>query len=586
VQGPGSAHLPDQNDPRSAIDAVWDKSCIVHLDPASPQVLRVKTADLSGHVAVDHPRFHLMSDDLGLIFAPDEYADPNQPRELWLQQVVATGNAVCVVRETNQQTRSISSDKLQLNTDRTEHGRLFARTILADGSVQALQGDETLGAEHLRVDLVPAIASDRATAGDVANQEGDVELDALEATENVRVTGKNSSAAVGSRLKIVMVDGHPQVTLYGSKDQPAVASDKDSTISGPEILLSAADQTSSVQGPGTLTTVAAAAPPPASAGSETPDASQPTSPARPVKLSWNQSASLDGKANLIRVLDDVNIESKDAQGATDLAHANELNLVLTSAPGLPAAPGAHAKPITQPAEIGGPDDFNFMRNKQVQSFILLHKAQIETSVTDQAGNLLRRSDIFSERIDYNTITRRLLVPGPGRMLVEDHRPAAAEDAPGGNVVTGRGVTAFQWNKELYYDEQKRTAEISGGVVIVHRDDGPRPNPIHIDADTATAEFQPTNSADSQSPDATGQLQIGHLTVAGHVTVVTESATIRCGEADYDPVSYQLVCSGADEGPATLLDAQHDNAEFSQIVIDTKTNLIVKAVDVSMHHRGD
>jgi hypothetical protein len=588
VQGAGSADLPDDADAKGAVHAVWDKSCIVHLDPNSGRVLRVKTIDLSGHVAVDHPKFNLMSDDLGLVFVPGAPStDATAPEQLQLGQVLATGNAVCVVHETEQRTRSISSDKLQLNTDRTPDGRLFAKTILADGSVHALQDQETLGAEHLRVELLPAVLPDRPKAADAENQEGDVQLDTLEATENVRVTGKNSTAASGNRLTIVMTDGHPKVTLYGSKDQPAVAADKDSTISGPVILLSAADQTSSVNGPGTLSTTAQAAAPPPAVGEQSPENPQnppPNANARPIKMSWQQSADLDGKANLIRVLQDVNIESKDASGTVDLAHANELNLLLTDQ--APATGAAHPAATTQPAEIGGPDDFNFMRNKQVQSFILIKKAQIESSAADQAGKVLRRSDIFSDRIEYNVISRKLLVPQAGKMLVEDHRPAAAADDPNANPVTGRGVTAFKWDKELYYDEAKRTAEISGGVVIVHRDDGPKPNPIHIDADTATAEFQASNPDENQSDDATAQLQIGHLTVAGHVTVVTESATIRCGEADYDPTNFQLICSAADEGAATLLDAQHDNAEFSQIVIDTRTNLIVKAVNVSMHHQGD
>jgi hypothetical protein len=588
VQGPGSADLPDEADAKGAVHAVWDKSCIVHLDPNSGQVLRVKTVDLSGHVAVDHPKFNLMSDDLGLVFVPgapaSDSTDSTAPQQLQLGQVLATGNAVCVVHESEQRTRSISSDKLQLNTDRMPDGRLFAKTILADGSVHALQDQETLGAEHLRVNLLPANAPDHAKAADSENQEGDVQLDTLEATENVRVTGKNSTAAAGNRLTIVMVDGHPKVTLFGTKDQPAIAADKDSTISGPEILLSAADQTSSVQGAGTLSTTAqAAAAPPAPGADVSQNPPADASKARPIKLSWAQSADLDGKANLIRVLEDVNVESKDASGTLDLAHADELNLTLADTT---ATPGAAHPASSEPADIGGAGDFNFMRNKQVQSLILIKKAQIESSVSDAAGKLLRRSDIFSDRIEYNVISRKLLVPQAGRMLVEDHRPAAAGDDPNSNPVTGRGVTAFKWDKELYYDEAKRTAEISGGVVIVHRDDGPKPNPIHIDADTASAEFQPSNPDDPQSDDASAQLQIGHLTVAGHVTVVTESATIRCGEADYDPVNFQLVCSAADEEAATLLDAQHDNAEFSQIVIDTKTNLIVKAVNVSMHHHGE
>ncbi len=170
-----------------------------------------------------------------------------------------------------------------------------------------------------------------------------------------------------------------------------------------------------------------------------------------MKITWTKSATLDGKSNQIHVLGDVSAQSTSADGTVNTAHGSEMIATL-----IPAA-------STQPSiPVAGQSDFNFMRNKQLQSVSLRDKASVESTLCDASGSILRRYYIRSNQIDYDTIGRKLSVPVPGQMLVEDHTKAQAEN--GGQVGIGgggRGRTAFQWSQQLLYDELSRTRGYPG-----------------------------------------------------------------------------------------------------------------------------
>jgi hypothetical protein len=358
-------------------------------------------------------------------------------------------------------------------------------------------------------------------------------------------------------LKIVMVNAHPQVTLMG---KPATATDKDSTLSAGVIHLSGNDQISQVDGPGQMVTqVGGAGLGVPGAPAPAPDA-QPL-PARPMKLTWSQGATLNGKTNLIDVLGDVNAQSVSADGTIDVAHSKELIATLAAAP------------TTRPVVGGGQDDFNFMQNKQLQSVSLRSKASVKSTLSDAAGKVVRQYYIRSNQIDYDTVGRKMSVPMPGQMLVEDLRPPSAAAIPGQTPVGGRGYTAFQWSEELLYDELARSADLQGNVRIRHWDAGNKPKAMFLRADTVHAEFQPIDQSDDAAQTAdTPALEISHLTAEHHVEVDTSSGPLRCGVADYDPVKQLLICRAGDEGAVTIVDgAGNVQASFKEVRLDLQNN---------------
>jgi hypothetical protein len=262
-------------------------------------------------------------------------------------------------------------------------------------------------------------------------------------------------------------------------------------------------------------------------------------------------------------------------GALDIAHGGQMIVKLQSTA------------ATQPTDSTAPtaslatSDFNFMRNKKITTITLKDKVAAETALHDVSGTLLRRTDLYGDQLIYDVTVPSLLVPGPGRMLTEDHRPSTAPSDQGQNPLSGQGTTAFQWNKQLTYDQAKRLATIEGGVVIVHRPDGENPNQMRMDADSVTAELMPVNDADGNPTD---EIQLGRLTAEGNIRVVSgDTRTIRCTETDYDPAKHLLICRGTQDNPVLLLDAQHpDNATVSEVWLNTQTNLIEKITNISAH----
>jgi lipopolysaccharide export system protein LptA len=551
IEGAGKAHLPDPNEANTAIDASWDKNCIVHLTGPPGGSPQISSADLSGQVTVDHPKFNLTADDLSLTFDAPAAGGATQQ----LKGVRATGNAQCVVHESDQTARSLAGEELQLFTARDPDGKLYPKTIQADGAAQATEGQDNLAAEHIVISLLPKVSPTQNVIGQEQNgSEGDVQLDELNANDTVRVQSTSGASATGNNLKIVMVNGHAVVTLRGD---PAVAKDKDSTLVAKLIHLSANDQMSSVDGAGELDTVAGESP---SAGAA-PDVK--TLPTHPIKITWSQSATMDGKSNQIHVLGDVNALSTAADGTVNTAHGSELIATL-----IPSA-DAHV------VESEKQSDFGFMQNKQLQSVSLRKKASIESTLRDAGGAILRRYYIRSTQIDYDTIARRLSVPEPGQMLVEDHTKAQTDQgAEPGVGAGGRGRTAFEWSQGMMYDEMARTADLQGDVKISHWDDGAKPKHTFLSADVVHVEFQPMEQSDEgeQPASDTPQLEISHLMALHHVEVDTASGPMHCGEADYDPIKQLLICRAGDEGAVSMVDGQGNvQATFKEVRVNLLNN---------------
>lgn len=199
-----------------------------------------------------------------------------------MREITAIGDADCVIHDADQRDRQISGQQLQLFRDPGPDGTLYAKTIICDGSVHARQNDQTLAAEHLQIGLLPAPVGGKSQSEEAAT------LDKLIATTNVRVTGKDSSSASADELYVQMVDDHAHVTLLGSPSRDAVVKDRTSTMTGPVIHLSPHDQTASIDGPGTFD------------GLQQPK--DPSQKPRPLRLIWQQKATLDGKTNEVLVI--------------------------------------------------------------------------------------------------------------------------------------------------------------------------------------------------------------------------------------------------------------------------------------------
>jgi hypothetical protein len=572
ISGEGAAIVPDPNDPKSVLHAAWNKSCIVHFTDEGKSQTDIRTAELSGGVMIEHPRFHLTSEDLTLTFDPPR---PGEAGGSQLRQLDAAGNsenpAICVVKETGQQSRSVAGNQLHLFTARSG-GKVYAKSILADGSVKAIEQDQTLTADHLNIALLPASVNRpvKQPKSEDENEAANVELEKLSAQGSVHVAGKNGTSADADTLQTVMVAGHPRVTLRG---QPAKVVGKDSTVTGPEIVFSPSDQTSSVNGAGRLMAI-----------------QQPTAQSkkpRPMTLTWSNSAKVDGNTNEIDVNGDVNVLSKSEDGTVSTAHGQRVVMTLMDKPATqPSVPAK--KHSANPAAMEG-GDVDFLSNKQVRTVSLRDKAELDQSLSDAEGKLLRRSQLYGDQINYDTVEQQLTVPGSGQLRTANHmtEPAGAASQKT-SLAGGHGTTWFVWEKQLVYDEAKRIGTIDGGVIVAHVDDGPNPRPVRVDADQVVAQFAPGKVAAAAAPPGqpdAPQLQLSKLTASGTVRVKTGDTTVHCGRVDFDPTTDLLKCFAGGDGIVTVNNAQYPGgATFSEVWLNTKTNTLEKMFNVNVRGR--
>jgi hypothetical protein len=163
-------------------------------------------------------------------------------------------------------------------------------------------------------------------------------------------------------------------------------------------------------------------------------------------------------------------------------------------------------------------------------------------------------------------TRKLTVPGEGKMLVEDYRPpstqpAAAKD-DGNAMASARGATAFQWSKSLVYDDATHKAVMDGSVIIDHRDDVAKEDSMRLTGDTATAELEPvaappaapTTRAATTKP-SEPRYQVRKVTASGHLLVTMKGGELIADSLVYDPVTRILIARGSDRSDAVFTRAQ-------------------------------
>ena len=372
-----------------------------------------------------------------------------------LRQMIATGIVHCELTDSNQKTQVIDCQRLDLQTARTPDGKVYPRTVIADGDVHAVDPSQDLRAGRMAVTLRP---STRPVSDDKNSADSDTasaQLESLLATTNVRVVGKDGTQAMADQLIVDNKDGKNILKLLG---QPtATLIDKRNTLKGPTIIILPDDQKLQVVGAGTMkgyqearaatpttrpTTAPSTGPATAVAGAVAAT-TQPVAE-RPIDVKWDESLFADGKANTVDVIGHVISITKDSEGATNTAKGNRMRMLLvdvapttrpsttqpTTAPAVAAkpatAPALAIKPTTAPTTqaVAGKSSspYGAMGNKTIRQVTFQDEAEVESVTLGDDGALLRRTHIQAVTIAYDMVAKQMNIPVEGRMIVEDHRP--------------------------------------------------------------------------------------------------------------------------------------------------------------------
>ena len=466
----GPARLTVAGKPgRPPLVVTWADRGLLHVATDGTALTGVDHVDLAGDVRADDPAaFSLVGRRLLLDFdlAPAKHAGAGEPPQEQLRQMTAAGGAIVRTVGVGQPDRGVQGDRLVVGLVPDATGQPSPRSVVADGHVRVSDADQALAARHLEATLAPKAkpTSRHATTGPTTNPGESVELATLLATGDVRAVLKDGSAAEADALREVTApDGRQLVELSGAR--PAVVtSGKGDRFVGSILRLAvrpagdgrgtadpAAVAAVTVDGPGTLHP----APKPAT---------RPTDPPpKQVDVSWTDALSFDAAANAVDVLGHVIARTTEANGTVTTATGDVAHLDL-------ADPPKTTRPTTT--------DAGNLGDKQLKALTLAGHMHAKSEL-DVGPIVVRHGELFGDRLVYDAVAGTATVPGPGRMLVENHRPPTPavvkpgdKPAPGGN----RGTMAMDWQGGMVYRQATDQITITRDARVGFLQDADRPTP--------------------------------------------------------------------------------------------------------------
>lgn len=559
--GAGSAELPiieEGRDPQQ-MKATWSKDCRLRMGDAGPGKMAIERADLAGDVRVNHPQMELASDALALRFDPASAAangattkptDSAPPRD-----ILASGNVKCRIIDPEHE-QNITAQQVHVGMGTSSTGQTYAKLLEADGDVRTIENGRQMKAGHLVAEMAPATQPTQTTQPVQANAKLDgltggrnLQLVSLVARDNVELETEDGTRASADELRVINSAGRAEYRLIGKP--LATVTDGKTNLSGPEIRFSPDDQIAQIIGPGTL------------------HGMQPENPKQAVDIAWAQGATVNGAANWIDVAEKVKVTTVDADGAINTATADRLRATLAPVATTATAP---AKPSTRSAN----DKMNFMAGKEITETILYGHVEVKSELLAPDGAVLRGLNLRSEAVRYNRATGRMEVPAAGEMLYRDLRAPEkpADAAPEGPTIgSGRGSTAFKWNKWLVYDQAARQAVMKGNVEVVHWPEENAGQPFHMWSDTLTAHLEP-------DPDGKNEkFRLKSVVAHGDVKVTSQRLNLDANDLTYDPLAQLLTATADPTTPITFFDAQTaSTTTAAEVQWNTKTDQVrVKAL---------
>jgi hypothetical protein len=461
--------------------------------------------------------------------------------------------------------------------------------------------EQDLRAGHLAVTLRPStrpsgVAATSQPTGDAGGmlagggsppgQTANAELQSMVAHQNVVVISKDGTKTMADQLLVDSKDGHNNLRLLG---QPyATIVDKRNVLQGSVIEIFPDSQQLQIVGPGKMRGVqeekAAATQPTTQLATTQPAAA----PERPIDVAWQRGMWFDGKANTVDVTGQVVAITMDSEGAQNTARGERMKMLLvdatpttkpssaggatTQATNGAAAAGALGRPAATQPSSKSPN--NAMASKTVRQITFDDNATVTSETWGDDGALVRRTHLEASTVQYDLLAKQMNIPVPGRMIVEDHRPAStqpttkgaageARQASGnGDLGTGnnRGKTAFQWTKTFTYAEAQHQAIMTGDernpVIVVHQDDSPKAQTYRLTGSVVTADLEAApepaatqasagGAARPKDPMSTQKMQLKRVTATGRLLFTGPGSEIHATEMEFDPTTHWLQARGND-----------------------------------------
>jgi hypothetical protein len=455
----------------------------------------VRRALLTGMARIDDPTFQLGSEVLDVLVANTN--DPANPQAI--EHLLATGNvsvksfrnekgAATNPAATGQdrEPEGLTGQRLELVTAPSAAGVPVPSKLLVDGDVAAWSyrnekgetqtadaskpqkplGKQTIYAPHLDITLSPKGKSGAAEGVDAGTGAvGALGMGDYEATRFIANGGESGAATMPATgitgIKVELENYAPhlitataqslealpatnQATLIGGPDNLAKVTFAENTLTGSSIELDQNKKTFHIPGAGKFVF--------------TLPANKDRKQAMPMQVSWSKGMTFDSGALLATFNGDA-VAQMIAMKASDssMLTANSLAVKLKNVKGQAGTGTDLATNLTGSSDLA-------LETITADGNVVASGEQVGPDNT-----LLTRMRLTTEKLVYDDSTKKLTIPVPGKMGLEDYRPekggGLAGDGGGGGA--GRGQTAFEWTGQLVYDQRENTVDFSKEVHMVH-----------------------------------------------------------------------------------------------------------------------
>lgn len=459
-------------------------------------------------------------------------------------------------------TLDLDSETLALTLTRDAEGNPqpshLQAAALPGQLVTALQGDNTtFQAEQLDVDLAPGIASTQGSgtsvpvtatnppseiSAEVSGGGGDFEITRLRALRSVRVERSDEQLTLTAHA----LDADPRINrleLFGENDDTfAKLTRGEDILEGVHLILLETQQTADALGPGRF--------------SARTDENDPT--AR-MNVQWQTSMSFNNQIGAAFFAGAVESASTSATDDTSLtSHTLALEFVPQDfgTPGnsvpVSESPDSQASilDLRRAHALADPDHDESLVIFRAQTFAADDAAQAPlTRIAVEGRELLfinQPPNLDNDSpIDDTIRVERLLIPGRGRLLLEDYRtPPTAETAEGDDdtrvAFAGRGQTLFDWGKSLSLDLVTNDLRLEGaGELDVYMAHNPNPKSqdpadlVMLNAQVLVADLTEAGGLGAYVNGNAPQIQIRKVTADGRIRLSMDTTKLEADHMEYE-----------------------------------------------------
>jgi hypothetical protein len=269
------------------------------------------------------------------------------------------------------------------------------------------------------------------------------------------------------------------------------------------------------------------------------------SPYGTVRVTWSGALSFDDRAGVAEIAGDVIAVGERPPLVRDTATGDRLTLTFT--PGLTTRAAGNEPSARADAQVlsaliaGGPSGRSRVEARRL------------APGGPDAGEPRLEQLAFADgpSIYVDLADRAVTIPGPGRLLLEDRRPATNEDEKG-----LRGTTLFEWSGVFSVSRSAGVADMHTGVRVRRLEPGTG-QVIELVCENLTSDLR---TADPAAPDA--PLELVALEATGEVLATRGESWLRCETLRYDAAAKIADATGS---PASFFEKGFPKPETGSLL---------------------